>query len=81
MKNPIPRKAPTAKRLVLRECRSPADSGNQPVQASPQLAGILATEQTRLIMQADNVGMEQLVAALTRISIPRRKTKRSNSTT
>jgi len=81
MKNRVPRKRPAAKPLALRECGSRANGGNQPAQVSPKLAGILAAEETRLVMQADNVGMEQLVASLMRISIPRRKSKRSKNTT
>jgi hypothetical protein len=42
-------------------------------QISPDLASLLAERETQLMMEADNVGMEQLIAALTRIPIPRKK--------
>jgi hypothetical protein len=47
---------------------------------NPEAAGLLAAGETRSLMEADNVGMEQLVAALARMCKPRRKTKTSKST-
>jgi hypothetical protein len=41
----------------------------QPI--SRELASLLAEPETRLMMEADNVGLEELLAALTRIPIPR----------
>jgi hypothetical protein len=75
MTHSTPGKTPSSKRLASREGRSSPDSRKPTVRISPELASLLAAEDTRLIMEADNVGMEQLVAALTRIPIPRRKNK------
>jgi hypothetical protein len=55
-------------------------SNSRPAPISPELGSLLAAEETRLIMEADNVGLEQLIAALTRIPIPHRKKKTSNGT-
>jgi hypothetical protein len=49
------------------------DRGNRTQQISAELAVLLAEPETRLIMEADNVGLEELVAALTRIPIPHRR--------
>lgn len=40
---------------------------------SPELANLLAARETRMLMDADEVGLEQLITALLRIPIPRRK--------
>lgn len=53
----------------------PATSLNLPERITPELADLLRARETRLLMQADGVGMEQLVAALMRIQIPRRTRK------
>ena len=42
-------------------------------QVSTAVASLLAGPEMRLMMEADNVGLEELVAALTRIPIPRRR--------
>ena len=76
-----PGKTPFSKRLASREDKSSPDSRRPTAQISTELASLLVAEETRLVMEADNVGMEQLVAALTRIPIPRRKNKTSKSTT
>ena len=77
MKIPTRGKTSSTKRLASRECTLPSDDCNPAARVSPELASLLATEETRLIMEADNVGMEQLVAALTRIRIPRRKSRKA----
>jgi hypothetical protein len=51
--------------------RSPAR--REPAQISPAVASLLREPETHLVMKADNVGLEELVAALTRIPIPRRR--------
>ena len=48
-------------------CRDPTP------QIRRELASLLAEPETRKIMEADNVGLEELVAALTRIPIPGRR--------
>jgi hypothetical protein len=72
MKILIPRKTPS---------KSPADRGGESVRMSLEFASQLAAEETCLIMESDRVGMEQLVAAFTRIPIPRRRIKTSKSAT
>jgi hypothetical protein len=42
-------------------------------QVSTAIASLLTGPETRLMTEADNVGLEELVAALTRIPIPRRR--------
>jgi len=42
-------------------------------QVNSALVDLLSEPETRLIMEADNVGLEELVATLTRIKIPRRR--------
>jgi hypothetical protein len=54
-----------------RDDSSPAR--REPAQVSPAVANLLREPETRLVMEADNVGLEELVAALTRIPIPRRR--------
>ena len=78
MRYSTPGKTPLSKRLASLEDKSPPLSGSPTAQISGELASLLAGEETRLVMEADNVGMEQLIAALTRIPIPRRKKKTSN---
>jgi hypothetical protein len=56
----------------LRESKSSQDR-NPTQRISPELADLLAGQEARLIMEADNVGLEQLIAALNRIPIRRRK--------
>jgi hypothetical protein len=55
-----------------REQQSSQDTSTQAERVSSDLASLLAEPETRLIMQADNVGLEELVAALTKIPIRRR---------
>jgi hypothetical protein len=78
MTHSTPAKSSSSKRPAFREGKSPADSRQPTVRISPELTSLLDAEETRLIMEADNVGLEQLIAALTRIPIPRRKKKTSN---
>ena len=56
---------------VARRENAPSQDGCKPTQViGRELASLLAEPKTRLIMEADNVGLEELVAALTRIPIP-----------
>jgi hypothetical protein len=82
MRHSIPGQTPSSKRpdgqaelkqrrVYLREDKSAPDSRRPTAQISTELPSL----------QADNVGLEQLVAALTRIPIPRPKKRTSNSAT
>jgi hypothetical protein len=59
------------------ERRAPSREGNlsqdgKPTeQVSPEFANLLAEQKTHSIMEPDNVGLEQLIAVLTRIPIRR----------
>jgi hypothetical protein len=79
MKTPISRKIPPARPLPTREVGS--QRGDRYVRMGSEASGLLAAEETHLLIEADNIEMEQLIAALTRIRIPRRKSKTSKSTT
>jgi hypothetical protein len=75
-------RTPPAKNLggevrLKREARvSPRENtssqeGRKPTQlVNRELESLLAAPETRLVMEADNVGREELVAALTSIPIP-----------
>ncbi len=92
MRHSTPGKTPSSKRLdgqaelkqrraSSRDSKPSPDSSKPTAQTSTELASLLAADETRLIIEADNVGMDQLVAALTRIPIRRRKNKTSKSAT
>jgi hypothetical protein len=81
MKTPISRRIPPARPLPMREVSPPPIRGDRHVRMSSEASGLLAAEEPHVLMEADNVGMEQLIAALTRVRIPRRKSKTAKSTT
>lgn len=81
-KKPLPakkRKKPARKTAASPRTAATAQAGNlhaadfasKPL--SPALISLLEGRETKLLMEADNVGVEQLITALTRIPIPRRK--------
>jgi hypothetical protein len=63
-------------RASSRENTLSHDSRDPTPQISRELASLLAKPETRQIMEADNVGLEELVAALTRIPIPRSRRRK-----
>jgi hypothetical protein len=68
MKTPTSSDIASAERSARREFASPVDHRSQP-------AGLPAAGATRPVKEPDDIGLEQLVTALTRIPIPRRKAK------
>jgi hypothetical protein len=81
MRYSTPGKTPFSTPLASREDKHPLNSSCPTAHISAELASLVGAEETRLVVEAGNVGLEQLIAALTRIPIPRRRKKTSNGAT
>ena len=81
MRYSTPGKTPLSTRPGSREDKHLTNSGSPTAQIGAELPSLVGAEETRLVIEADNVGLEQLIAALTRIPIPHRRKKTSNGAT